>query len=127
MLLEKSAVCGQRLADKREKYLFTVTDLQQTYSQWYQMVGLVFCKHTSSRTKKARLIDHGSWSYKLSKAVPAQHYWLMVPSREAVEKGSWVLREASGFTGNTQKKGKWSNSDCGSGDTEKIIFNFPRL
>jgi len=49
------------------------------------MVGLFFCKHTSSRIKKAWLIDHGSWYYKLSKAVPAQHCWLMVPVREALK------------------------------------------
>lgn len=85
MLLEESVVCRLRLADKWEKYLLTVTDLQQTCSQWYQMVGLFFCKHTSSKTKKAWLIDHGSWSYKLGKAVPAQHCWLTVPIREALK------------------------------------------
>lgn len=104
MLLENSVVCGQRLTDKWEKYLFTVSDLQQTYSQWYQMVGLVFCKHTSSRTKKAWLIDHGSWSHKPSKAVPAQHHWQTVPIRKAVKKSSRVLWEASGFTGKHTKK-----------------------
>lgn len=126
MLLEKSVVCGQRLTDKWEKYLFTVSDLQQTYSQWYQMVGLDFCKHTSSRTKKAWLIDHGSWSHKPSKAVPAQHHWHTVPIRKAVKflgsLGSiWIHWEA-----HTKKKGNWVILNI-SGNTEKILFNFPCL
>lgn len=90
------------------------------------MVGLVFCKHTSSRTKKAWLIDHGSWSHKLSKAVPAQHHWQTVPIRKAVKKSSWVLWELSGFSGKHRKKGTWVILNR-SGSTEKILFNFPYL